>query len=298
VASFSILLYRLYFLPKHALGRVVRRWPSAQGPLNLLKTIIRRVVLPKRRVWLQVQKGLSQGMWMRLVLPEGARYWHGEHDPEMERALQTAVWAGAAVYDIGAHFGYFALGVARLVGDTGRVVAFEGDPDNVVCLRENVSKNELEARLLVVHAAVWSNTSGDGISFRRGVEPRAQGGVEADESRPVAGNAELIRVPVITLDDFVARGGPVPNVIKIDVEGGEHAVFEGAAELFANGRPLVIAEVHHVQAAEQIGRWLEAHQYRVRWNIGKEPYPRQLLAWPTEYDGESWMRRFDGTSEP
>ena len=294
VTSFSVLCYRLYFAPKGAIGRLVRRWPWAQRPVNLFKSVVRRYLLPERRVWLRVQKGLTQGMWMRLGLPEGARYWHGEHDLGAERALQTGVYPGAVVYDIGAHLGYFSLGLARLVGAGGRVVAFDGDPDNVKCLRENAVRNGLGDHLQVVHAAVWSNTPSGGISFRRGIEPRAQGGVEADACRPVLADGELIKVPVITLDDFVTRGGPLPDLIKIDVEGGEGEVLRGAARLFANQRPLVVAEVHHIHAAEQIGQWIEECRYCAQWNVSSnEMYPRQVFAWPAEYDGRAWMQRFE-----
>jgi FkbM family methyltransferase len=265
VTSFSVLLYRLYFAPKSAVGRMIRLWPSAQRPLNLFKTLLRRYVLPEVRVWLQVQKGLSQGMWMRLGLPDEARYWRGEHDLEVERALWTAIYPGTVLYDVGAHSGYFALGAARLVGKCGRVVAFDGDPDNVVRLREHAFKNDLAGNLELVHAAVWSKTASDGISFRRGRGPRAQGGVEADGCRPVLGNGELIKVPAITLNHFIAGGWPFPNVIKIDVEGGEAKVLWGGARLFADHRPLVIAEVHQAHAAEQIGRWLNEYQYCAKW---------------------------------
>jgi FkbM family methyltransferase len=272
---------------------MVRQWPFAQRPLNLFKAMLRRYVLPERRVWLQVQKGLSQGLWMQLDLPDEARYWRGEHDLEVERALWTVVYPGAVIYDVGAHLGYFALGAARLVGKCGRVVAFDGDPDNVVRLREHMLKNNLAGRLELVHAAVWSKTASDGISFRRASEPRSQGGVEADECRPVLANGELITVPAITLDDFIAGSGPLPNIVKIDVEGGEAEVLRGAARLFADHRPLVITEVHQIHTAEQIGRWLDEYRYCAKWNVGNEPYPRQLFAWPTEYDGRAWMRRFE-----
>jgi FkbM family methyltransferase len=272
---------------------MVRQCPSAQRPLNLFKTMLRRYVLPEARVWLQVQRGLSQGIWMRLDLPDEARYWRGEHDLEVERALSTAVYPGAVMYDVGAHLGYFALGAARLVGECGRVIAFDGDPDNVMRLREHMLKNDLAGRLELVHAAVWSKTASDGISFRRGSEPRAQGGVEADECRPVLADGELIKVPATTLDDFIAGGGPSPNIVKIDVEGGEAEVLWGAARLFADHRPLIIAEVHQMHAAEKIDRWLNEYQYRAKWNADNEQYPRQLFAWPAEYDGRAWMQRFE-----
>jgi FkbM family methyltransferase len=298
MTSPSVLLYRLYFIPKDIMGRIVSQWPSLQRPLNSVKSILRRYILPKTRTWLQVQNGLTQGMWMRLNLPDDARYWRGEHEPEVGRALVAAVQPGHVVYDVGAHLGYFALGVARIVGKSGRVVAFDGDPDNASRVRENVVKNDLGESVQVCHAAVWSRAEPDKISFRRGIEPRAQGGVESDGCRPVLGNAELIEVPAITLDTFIARGAPPPDLIKIDVEGGEYEVLLGATQLFGRHRPLVVAEVHHPLAVQQIGRWLEQYRYCTRWN-GTEG-PRQLLAWPAEYDGEAWMQRLNevGTSPP
>jgi FkbM family methyltransferase len=182
-----------------------------------------------------------------------------------------------------------ALGATQLVGDLGRVVAFDGDPENVERSRGNSVRNGLEGHLQVVHAAVWSRTARDGISFRRGTTARSQGGVEADGNRPVLARGEIINVPAITLDDFVAAGGPPPQLVKIDVEGGEYEVLRGV-RLFATQRPLIIAEIHHQQAAEQITAWLNEYQYEAQWNIPEEKFPRRLFAWPAEQDGEGWMR--------
>jgi hypothetical protein len=126
----------------------------------------------------------------------------------------------------------------------------------------------------------------NGISFRRGATRRSQGGVEADGNRPVLGRGQLINVPAVTLDSFVAAGELPPQLVKIDVEGGEYEVLRGGKKLFTKQRPLVIAEVHHQQAAEQITTWLDEYQYCAHWSIPKEKFPRQLFAWPTENDGE------------
>jgi hypothetical protein len=79
-------------------------------------------------------------------------------------------------------------------------------------------------------------------------------------------------------------------LLKIGVEGGEYEVLRGANTLFAKERPLLIAEVHHQGAAEQITAWLTEHQYCAQWNIPKEKFPRHLFAWPSETDGQAWMR--------
>jgi FkbM family methyltransferase len=286
MATFYVLLYRMHSVLKNAgLEALLRRWPRAGRGLEQLK---RRI---QRHLWVRVQSGLSQGMWMHLRLPGEAGYWRGTHEPDVQNAISAVVRPGTIVYDIGAHVGSIALGTARLAGDLGGVVAFDGDPENIVRLRGNSSRNGLGECLQVVHAAVWSSTQSNGISFRRGSTVRSQGGVEANGNRPVLGNGEVINVPAVTLDGFVAAGGPPPQLLKIDVEGGEYQVLLGGASLFANQRPLIIAEVHHQQAAEQISAWLDEYQYCSQWNIPQEGFPQCLFAWPTEYDGAAWMQR-------
>ena len=289
--NLQTLLYRTYWvLKKSAAEGVLRRWSGAGRGLDQLRRRVGTRFLPRVQAWVQIQSGLSQGLWMHLRLPREAIIWRGEHEPEVQNAILAGVRPGAVVYDIGANVGTMALGAAQLVGNLGMVIAFEGDPENIERLREHSTRNGLEDRLRVVHAAVWSRTATDGIGFRRGAPSRSQGGVEADGNRPVLGSGEVINVPAVTLDDFVAAGEPPPQLLKIDVEGGEYEVLRGANTLFARERPLLIAEVHHQGAAEQITAWLTEHQYSAQWNIPNEKFPRHLFAWPSETDGQAWMR--------
>jgi FkbM family methyltransferase len=263
---------------------ILRRIPGVMRPIRRLL----RILLPSKPVWVQVRSGMSQGMWMRLNLRKEARLWRGEHELTLQGALRAAVIPGAVVYDIGAHAGSIALGVARLVGPNGHVVAFEADPQNAENLRENRDRNHLTATLRIVSSAVWSYSS-SGISFRCGGEKRSHGGVEMDGQHPVLGSGELIDVPAVTLDDFVANGGPIPQLVKIDVEGGEYDVLRGGEDLFSTQRPLIVAEVHHKQAADRIGPWLIEHQYSSRWVAPVEKFPCCLFAWPETYRGSGWM---------
>jgi FkbM family methyltransferase len=286
MATFNALLYRLYFVLKNSgVEGLIARWRLAGRWLDQFK---RRI---QRHIWVQVQGGLSRGMWMHLRVPSEGAYWGGTHEPDVQNAISVAVRPGTVLYDIGANLGSIALGAARLVGDSGRVVAFDGDPENVMRLRENILRNGLQERLQVVHAAVWFCTQGDGISFRRGKTGSSHGGVEANGNRPVIGGGEVIQVPAVTLDDFIAGGRPVPQLVKIDVEGGEYQVLRGGANLFASQKPLIVAEVHHQQAAEQISSWLEEYLYCSQWNGPSEGFPRHLFAWPSGYDGARWMQR-------
>lgn len=279
-----VLLYRIHFgFADWLLPPVSRFSPFAGRVLRRLHNAIQGRCLPEKQVWVRVRAGLSCGMWMRLLLPREARYWRGEHEPEVQNAISEVVRPGTVVYDIGAYLGVVALGAARLVGESGRIVAFDGDPENVTRLRENGLRNHIGERIEVVQAAVWSYTAKDGIPFRRG-EKRTHGGVEAGGFHPVLAGTELINVPAISLDDFITAGGPAPQLIKIDVEGGEYEVLRGGARLFANQRPLIIAEVHDQRIAEQICSWLQEYHYRAEWNIPKEQFPRGMFAWPSECD--------------
>jgi FkbM family methyltransferase len=286
VNSAYLFAYRSYVaLKKSVIGRSVLRWPAVQRGLDAAKGFLQRRFLPDRQLWLQVQSGFAQGMWMRLRMPEEAGFWRGEHEPEVQATLTAFVRPGDVVYDVGAHLGSIALGAARLVGPTGKVVAFDGDPVNIDRLQENCARNHLESSFRVVHAAVWSHSAAEpGISFRRARAGTSQGGVEAGGQRPVLADGEMIHVSAVTLDDFVGAGAPPPNLIKIDVEGGECEVLAGAANLFRTQRPLLIVEVHHRQADGHIRAWLEEFRYAAEWKIPKQDFPRCLIAWPAERD--------------
>jgi FkbM family methyltransferase len=227
---------------------------------------------------------------MQVRLPQEVGLWRGQHEPEVQKAILAVIRPGDVVYDIGSHIGTISLGTAKLVGGTGLVVAFDGDPENVERLKLNRARNGLEDRLEVVHAAVWSRTANSGICFRRGTTFKSHGGVDDDGQHPVLASGEIIKVKALTLDDFVASGGSPPRLIKIDVEGGEYEVLLGGSRLFATHRPLIIIEIHHQQAAGQIMDWLTKFGYKAQWNIPEVGLPICLFAWPAEQDGDTWMR--------
>jgi hypothetical protein len=132
-------------------------------------------------------------------------------------------------------------------------------------------------------------TSQLGISFRCASSGTSQGGVEADGQRPVLADGELISVPAITLDAFIATSSPPPHLIKIDLEGGEGEVLRGAANLLRTHRPALILEVHHQQADEQIRSLLADLRYATDWHIPKD-FPRTVTACPPTATRESLGR--------
>jgi len=286
--SAYLFVYRLYItLKRSTLGRSLHRWPRARRSLDTVTKFVSRRLFPSRKIWVQVQSGVGQGLWLHLRIPEEAGFWRGEHEPEIQRQIATVASPGDIVYDVGAHLGSLALVAARIVAAKGsnaggRVVAFDADPANVLRLQEHAVRNNLQQALQAVHAGVWSSATTPEIAFRRGKSSLSQGGVEADGQRPVLPGGELIHVPVITLDQFAAASDRAPQLIKVDVEGGECEVLRGGSLLLARQRPLLIVEVHHQQACETLSAWLDEFGYSCKWKIPPEKFPRYLLAWPAE----------------
>ena len=282
---------RIYlFCEKLKILKALRRLPAAKRPVTRL---LRRL-LPDRPLWVQVRSGFAKGLWIRLKLRTEARLWLGEHEPLLQSGLIEMAQPGMILYDIGAHLGSIALGLARIVGSSGgRVVAFEADPENAAALIENRDRNGLQQAITIVPSAVWSCSS-PALRFRQGGEKRSHGGVEMGGLRPVLGRGELISVPAISLDDFIANGGPTPRLVKVDVEGGEFEVLRGAERLFATHEPLLVAEVHHKIAEREIRGWLEKIGYASRWVAPPEQYPCCVFAWPGGTSkGENWSNKLE-----
>jgi len=261
------------------LARSVDKAPFLRRIAMRVRVEIGRVLLPQHIDWVRVESGLAKGVWMRLRLFGEGSYWLGYHEAPVQELLRRFCKTGSVCYDIGAHLGFFSLGLANCVGPKGRVFAFEPDPDNWARLKEMVARNNLKDRIEAVEAAVWAYTCSAGVAFRRG-SSRAHGGVCADGVMPALADGEMRLVPTISLDDFVRKGNPIPNLVKIDVEGGECEVLKGGEGLFSQYRAVLLCEVHHEQAARWITNWLAAKGYTLEWRAPKESYPRLLLGQP------------------
>jgi FkbM family methyltransferase len=124
-----------------------------------------------------------------------------------DQIILAHVREGAVVFDVGAHIGVVTFGTARLVGDTGCVVAFDADPENIDSLRESCLLNHLEKRVRIVHAAVWSRCSMEGLPFRRGATRRSHGSVTVDGHQPVLADGATVTVPATTPRPIHRFGG-------------------------------------------------------------------------------------------
>jgi len=168
--------------------------------------------------------------------------WNGEYEPEYSRLLlDLATVYGTTIYDVGANVGLIGVPLARELGPDGFVACFEPVASNVERLRTNIELNHLancrvfpvalgsgEGTVQLAREAGGGATTGNAVIMPSGDRPR---------------NTEMSAVPLTRLDTVVASDQlPLPDVIKLDVEGSEVGFLIGAEETIEASRPIILGE--------------------------------------------------------
>jgi FkbM family methyltransferase len=202
----------------------------------------RKLVPRESLLWVQIQHGPSEGLWIRVNPRTGQDVQQGIGEPQVQKAALEHLRPGMTFYDVGANIGFFSLMAARLVGPQGRVVAFEADPEIAARLRDNLARNHF-THANVEQKAVWSEAAS--VSFER-VDPNTSPDRGLGHVTPNGSNPGTITVESVSLDEYIASHPP-PDFLKCDVEGAEVAVFQGAGKLLSGKRPIILVEMHSLE---------------------------------------------------
>jgi FkbM family methyltransferase len=240
------------------------------GPLaSLIRRTLNRAA-PTSLAQVRIAAGDLAGYTLLLDMQTEKDYWLGTYEPELQAALHDLIRPGDTVYDVGANIGYVTLLLGRAAGEAGRVYAFEALPENVARLRANVTLNGMQARVMVMPGAV-TQASGPVrfyVHASGGMGKAAGSAGRTDEPYP-----SEISVPGLSLDEFAyARGNPPPQVVKMDIEGGEVLALPGMRRVLAEARPVMLMELHGPESARLAWETLTAAGYDLCWM--KPGYPR------------------------
>ena len=209
---------------------------------------------PNSRLTRRINSGPLTGMMFELD-PHALDIIIGRYEDPVQTAIPRMLNEGSVAYDVGAHFGYFTLVMALVVGKGGRVFAFEPNPLPRKVLIDNLRRNSpaLEAAVTPIHAALCAAPGSTGFK----VGPWSARGKIGDTT------TSQFRIDTMTLDQAAARFG-VPQLIKIDVEGAETEVLLGGMALLAETRPSLIIETHSPEQLSQCTSILRKLGYRCR----------------------------------
>lgn len=238
--------------------RIIRR-----GPIGAALRWVLDVVAPAGRYkTMTVRSGLLQGAVMNLDVRKQRDMVVGSYESDIQQTLARHLQPGDKVFDVGAHLGFFTLLMSRLVGHEGQVVSVEPDPFMGPRLQENVRINNA-TNVTVVKAAVGAAVLERRFSAGQG------GGIGH-----IADDGDVV-VEGTTVDQLSERFG-TPDLVKIDVEGGELEVLEGAREVLSQKKPSLIVELHSDQIRQRAMQLLEQHEYEITF-IEDDPTQRRHL---------------------
>lgn len=153
-----------------------------------------------------------------------------EFSPEITDVLKKNVKKGDTVVDIGAHIGYFTIILSDLVGNDGKVIAFEPNPITFSILKKNIETNSL-SNVILENLAISDIESEQYIK-----ESNESAGSSIDKNY-----TDGIKINTITLDKYFEN--KEINFIKMDVQGSEFNILNGGIKTFKK-KPKCIIEIH------------------------------------------------------
>jgi FkbM family methyltransferase len=205
----------------------IRGWAYWAKCLNPLRNTITISNLPlglKLRAY--KRDAVGRGLYRRKV-----------HEPSLTQLLLTRFGDSTRrnFIDVGANIGYFSCLFSKLAGPSGRVLAIEPEPQNLALLQQNIGMNHL-TNVAIQPCAVGAS---EGSALLGVYKPSNRGRHSILET-----NAKSrIKVPVRTLDDLAKDSKTINepwSLVKIDVEGYEGFVIEGAKETLSRIETLVM----------------------------------------------------------
>ena len=244
---------------------------------------------PQGLTRVKVAAGNLSGISLYLDLQSEKDYWLGTYETELQETIQDLVKPGMVVYDVGANIGYISMMLARQVMEAGSVYAFEALPENQERLAANLEMSGFSTRVRLLRAAVVDQTGM--IQFQIGPSG-GMGKAVGSAGRQEYSYTRSIDVQAISLDDFVFKqGNTPPQVVKMDIEGGEVMALPGMVRVLREYHPLLMLELHGPEAAKVAWNILTGAGYQI--HQMSNPYPRVESL--EDLDWKAYLVAFPGT---
>ncbi len=230
------------------LGFLSRRSPYFRGKGRLTEKIFHRWTKRKRLV--QIVR-LTRNLRMKCKLWDEVQHniwWLGpRYELKETRFFRRYLKSGMVFFDIGANVGYYSLLASDIIDD-GSIHSFEPIFEQYRDLLENVERNELTN--VTVNRLIVSNRSGS-LDIHLGSEDNSGSASVEFVYREADVGKETVECT--TLDEYV-RVHKVKqiDVVKIDTEGHETSVLQGAQDTLKKFKPLLLIEVRG-KMLEEIG---------------------------------------------
>ena len=222
---------------------------------------VQRLMRGPREVTFRFKDGPGAGLRFSCLSSHKYFFLREDYERDLLEPIARLIRPGSVAFDVGAHFGFWALILSRLCGDAGKVFAFEPSPQNRARLQGNLAINSIENVEIVPFAL--SDTIGTGNMSDAG----SMGSLSGDG----------IKIETTTVDEF-CRHHPKPDFMLIDVEGFATQVLRGAIDLYGQEFVPVICELHTDDEQAGFRRFMDGRAHQVRELDKKNLLPNRTLA--------------------
>ncbi len=230
------------------------------GPFTKLIRKSLNQAAPSGPTKVKIAAGILEGEDFYLDLQSEKDYWLGTYEADFQEVLKKLVKSGMVVYDIGANVGYITVILGKLVGPQGQVVSFEALLENQERLQKNIDLNQSLSNFKLISKAV-TDKSGEAQFL---IHPSDDMGKVAGSAGRDAEYTESISVKTISVDDFVYQDSQTPpNIIKLDIEGGEVLALPGMKRLLSEAKPIMMIEMHGPESAKSVFHALTLANYSI-----------------------------------
>lgn len=250
---------------------VAPRLSEDKDPLLTPEIQIREVEIQfPPETWVMMQTPSKGNLWIDLGdLGVSRGCLKGNYEATETSFVENVLQPGDTFLDIGANIGWFTITAANIVGAEGRVYAFEPRNTTFKYLEKTISSNDLNPRVQAFHCALGAEKGTLQIVWGTGTSN--PGGTWLVSRKEVS---DVLPTTTHTYQDIdVQRLDDVVNVsrvdvIKIDVEGAEPLVLQGAETILRNCRPLVLSEINEEllkivgnSSGKQFIEWMKNFDY-------------------------------------
>lgn len=172
------------------------------------------------------------------------------------------------VIDIGANVGFYSILLAQKISHSSRVLAIEPTDNAFGKLEKNVALNNVREKI-ISYNGVASDISGE-LEIRTVLGKEEYSSIGVMEHPSIAKESYVThKVPSETIDNLVKTHGLQPGFVKIDVEGAEKRVFDGAKDTIREHRPVVLSEISdkllrkNGSSAVEVFSFFESQSYKI-----------------------------------
>lgn len=165
---------------------------------------------------------------------------YGNHEPLTTQIISKELDKGMNCLDIGSNIGYYALLESKKIGQLGKVWAIEPSPENFSTLIDNIKLQNNE-NIKAFNFAI-GDKNGE-IEFI--ISKKSNWSKIKEEKDHIEPGDKIIKVPLKTLDSFSEESNfEKIDLLRMDVEGYENKIIEGATQFLRKFKPKIMIEIH------------------------------------------------------